>query len=131
MKVTITRKQTGEDGTFGILNVEDRFVCVTLEPPWKDNQRNVSCIPTGEYEVKPFISRRYGKTYKIMNVPNRTGILFHRGNYVKDTKGCILLGIFRAIHENKEGVFSSIRAFDYFSQTIRRHSFKLIIKEDY
>src|ERR1035441_6260159 len=29
----------------------DALACVTLEPPWKNNQPKVSCIPVGVYQV--------------------------------------------------------------------------------
>lgn len=31
-------------------------------------------------------------TYEVKNVPGHTGVLFHMGNYNKDSDGCILLG---------------------------------------
>ena len=66
----------------------------TLELPWKDNKKEVSCIPSGYYtNVKQKTSEgRLGKRLDIPNVPGRTNILFHKGNYPKDTEGCILVG---------------------------------------
>jgi hypothetical protein len=133
--VTITRVKTGVDGTFGILNVEDLFTCVTLEPPWKDNQKNISCIPVGEYMVKPHISTQFqnvrGRIYRIMDVPERTGIDIHPGNRLKDTKGCPMLGLYRTIYENQEIIADSVSAFRLYSQIVKRHTHKLIIKNDY
>ena len=31
-------------------------------------------------------------TFEITDVPGHTGILFHMGNYNKDSDGCVLLG---------------------------------------
>jgi hypothetical protein len=135
MKLILTRKSTGDDGTFGILNIENKFVCVTLEPPWKDNQRNISCIPAGEYRVKPRISTSFqsvrGKLYRIMDVPERSGIDIHPGNKLKDTLGCPMTGLYRTVYEGEEIIAESVKAFRIFSQIVRRHSFDLLIEEDY
>ena len=37
------------DGTFGVLFDEEIPFCLTVEREWKNNQRNISCIPTGFY----------------------------------------------------------------------------------
>ena len=65
---------------------------VTMEQAWKDNQTNISCIPDGKYIVKVRYSEKYGRHLEVTNVPDRTVILFHWGNYYTDTKGCILTG---------------------------------------
>ncbi len=69
------------------------FTCKTLERPWLDNKRDVSCIPTGEYicEFIHTLKFPFG-VYHVTNVPNRDGILIHKGNYFYDVIGCILLG---------------------------------------
>ena len=66
----------------------------TLELPWKDNKKEVSCIDSGYYtNVKQFSATgKLGKRLEIPDVPGRTDIRFHAGNYPKDTKGCILVG---------------------------------------
>lgn len=77
--------------TFGTLLIEGKVFCVTLEQPDRDNQRNISCVPCGSYTCKRVDSPKYGNTFEVMNVPNRSHILFHSGNLVRHTKGCILL----------------------------------------
>ena len=71
------------------------LVWVTLELPWRDNQRNVSRIPSGCYELLPYTSGRFGKCFAIPDVetePDRTAIRVHAGNTADDTRGCILPG---------------------------------------
>lgn len=68
------------------------FDFYTLELPWLDNKREISCIPVGEYSCKKRHSQRYEDHFHILNVPNRSYILIHHGNYYKDTLGCILPG---------------------------------------
>jgi hypothetical protein len=84
-------RDTGEE-TLGWLLQRERIVAHTLELPWKDNQRVISCIPIGEYKCTWHQSPRFGWTYLVNGVPDRSAILFHAGNTVGDTDGCILLG---------------------------------------
>lgn len=78
--------------TYGVLLRDDGFpVCLTLEDPWRHNQLNRSCIPSGCFEAIPYDAPTYGKTWDII-VPGRTAILIHAGNDEGDTQGCILLG---------------------------------------
>lgn len=81
-----------EHGTFGTLVVDGKPICNTLEPYHRDNQKNVSSIPTGQYICKPYNSEKYKNTYEVTGVQNRTSILFHSGNWDDDTMGCIILG---------------------------------------
>lgn len=86
-----------EKGTYGVLQFEgEEPFAVSLEPPLYldddgDSMPFISCIPIGEYECKKVLSPTFGKTFEVLNVPKRSGILFHWGNWVKDTKGCILV----------------------------------------
>ena len=79
-------------GTFGALIINSRVFCVTLEPPDELNQENISSIPAQQYRCKRYCSNRYQDTFQVMNVPGRTKILFHAGNFNEHTEGCILLG---------------------------------------
>lgn len=76
--------------TFGVL-IKNRPICLTLEDPWRLNQVNVSCIPPGIWQARPYASPTHGPTWEI-EVPGRTAILIHAGNTELDTTGCILLG---------------------------------------
>ena len=68
------------------------FSFVTLEPPWLNNAIGKSCIPAGKYTVKPRKSAKYGNHFIIEGTYPRTYVLFHKGNYRKDSTGCILVG---------------------------------------
>ena len=97
MKVTITRSKLEDAQTLGALvltNDEGKklFNCKTLELPWLNNKRNESCIPLGNYKVVARQSARYNKHYHIKDVPGRSFVLIHIGNYYTQTKGCILVG---------------------------------------
>lgn len=80
--------------TFGDWWHDNAIMCKTMELPWKENRRNESCIPEGIYQVikcAPTDSRPY-EYLRLLNVPNRSGILVHRITYVKDLRGCIGVG---------------------------------------
>lgn len=64
----------------------------TLELPWLENKKAVSCIPVGEYLMVWGWSPRFRRNFWRIGVPGRTGILIHKGNTLKDTSGCILVG---------------------------------------
>lgn len=68
------------------------YNCKVLELPWKDNQRRVSCIPSGKYKAIKHISPSFGRSFWIKDVPGRSEILIHAGNYNYNTLGCPLVG---------------------------------------
>ena len=88
----LIRLETGRQGTFGVLLANKAIFCFTLEPADRLNKKNESSIPTGQYECGQFKSSRYGITLQVFDVPERTGILFHAGNFTGDSQGCILVG---------------------------------------
>lgn len=77
-------------GEFNVIGAD--FSGKTMELPYKDNKRLISCIPTGRYTVKKRISPAYGNHFHIQNVPNRDNVLIHFGNYYTNFKGCIGVG---------------------------------------
>jgi len=90
--ITLKRVTENQDGTFGVLIENLDAFALTLEPEWKDNKQNVSCIPAGTYECERFQSNDFGETFRLIGVPERYGILFHWGNVEENTEGCILVG---------------------------------------
>lgn len=88
--------------TIGKLKAENKegkvFKCLTMELPYLNNERRISCIPKGEYWIKEHESPKFGFCYKVYDkdqvseVAGRSEILIHLGNYHRDTLGCILPG---------------------------------------
>lgn len=80
--------------TLGVIKVNDLHLPIfTLELPWRDNKDDISCIPVGQYKIIPHHSAKYPDTFEIVGVPGRDAILIHIGNYPRDTKGCVLVGM--------------------------------------
>ena len=139
--VFLVRTRMSDQGTEGVL-VTEGFQCFTLELPWKENKRNISCIPSGEYIVKIRTSHKYGRIYWITNVKERTWILIHSGNYGADiskinplTKknykshisGCILVGSKYGFLYNQRAILNSRITLKRFMKFMSNETFKLYI----
>lgn len=102
MKIIIERLNDNGKQTTGILSVVDDevsgneiiFQCLTLELSWKDNKRNISCIPLGNYkgEILDYSSSFNYPHIWIKDVPNRGGIKVHIGNKYNEIRGCVIVG---------------------------------------
>lgn len=90
--LVLKRYLYSDEGVYGVLIWNHRPLCVTLEPPWRNNVKNKSCIPCGNYILSASSSANHPLCYRVADVPGRTGILIHAGNTLSDTKGCILVG---------------------------------------
>src|SRR5690242_6247100 len=66
--------------TLGVfLNEGISPLCLTLERPWLNNQKSISCIPKGEYQISRTVRPKHGMCFEVLNVPNRSDILIHKG----------------------------------------------------
>ena len=78
------------DGCNGQIECNGKIICNTIELPWRDIQRRISCIPEGKYILKKGYSSKFKWHIEIANVPNRGGILFHPANNAQmELNGCI------------------------------------------
>mgnify|MGYP003625496884 CR=1 FL=1 len=102
INLLLIRDTINDVSTMGKLFLNGEEFCDTLELPWKQNQRNISCIPAGEYDARLRLPRESAtREYihlLIKDVPNRSYILVHIGNTTSDTQGCILVGQSRKQH---------------------------------
>lgn len=98
MIATLTRISKTDTQTLGELCV-DELVLFTLELPdlnndgIEGNEVRKSCIPDGIYPVFRHHSPKFGSCFWIKEVPGRSAILIHPGNYHYHTLGCILVGM--------------------------------------
>lgn len=138
INVTLIRDRTSDQGTEGRL-IHPLFSCFTIEPPWRDNKATISCIPAGEYQVELRKSPKYGITYWIKNVPNRSFILQHPGNvagdkskgYKTNSWGCQLFGKYRGELWGQRAVLSSRPTIKEFLVLMKGEPYMLIIEEAY
>ena len=131
--VELIRVEEDEEyGTLGVLRINKKFFCVTLEPADRRNQKNVSSIPAQQYICRRYSSRKYPDTFEVTKVPQRSKILFHPGNWPKDTMGCILLGQHVGKFTGDRGVMNSGKTFKAFMEILSGvKAFHLTIKEEY
>lgn len=104
----------------------------TMERPDLDNVPMWSRIPAGHYDcVRSWYHKGGYDSYEIVNVPGRTRILFHRGNWMTDVNGCVALGTGFGLLDGKLAVLRSAIAFERF-MTERRGvlSFDLDIRDE-
>lgn len=100
----------------------------TLERPWQDNERNRSCIPTGQYPVVHLprsSSGKYHQVFHVQSVPGRSGILIHNGNLVSHSRGCIILGMKVGRLGSEMAVLNSRTAMSKLNEITDRGSFLL------
>jgi len=136
--VTLARLARSDQGTEGIL-LAGEFNCKTLELPWRENARQVSCIPAGEYDVEIRLSNKYGRVYWVRKVPNRTYILIHSGNYAGDVSksfkshvmGCVLLGKTHGYLGGQRAVLTSRSTVRNFMREMDYQKFQLNVLESF
>ena len=86
-----SKKETIGSG-FVLENDFIKYEFNTLELPWKNNEKRVSCIPIGDYKVVKRRSKKYGNHFHILDVPNRSYILIHNANFYTQILGCVAVG---------------------------------------
>ena len=133
----IKRVAMNRRGTHGVV-IDDPFAkneafCVSYELPWNDNEVGKSCIPVSPpegYRVIVFEHPNRGTVFHIQDVPGRTEVLAHVGNYQDHTEGCVLPG------EKYEPVYGQLAVQDSrqaMNEWIKRlggdREFRLIVKE--
>ncbi len=60
MVVSLNRWDFFDEQTIGSLMMDGEIFCYTLELPWRENRKNISCIPIGDYEVRGVQVRSMG-----------------------------------------------------------------------
>lgn len=89
MELTLKR-QYFSSGTNGILSLDGKEICRTIELPWRGNQRRISCIPEGTYLIRKRYSKKFRWHFELLGVRNRDLILIHPANdALKELNGCI------------------------------------------
>ncbi len=134
LKATLLRTQDDKTCTLGLLIIHGSgMTFCTLEEPWKDNKRGISCIPNGTYKVVPHgweaaSKVRFKRAYRLLGTEPRTAILIHRGNTVDDIEGCILVGTNHGTLRGKAAVLNSEKAMNALRGIIGQKEFTLEIK---
>lgn len=131
MHLILKRGLTTNGAVLGILTGLSKTL-YTLEDQWRGNQRGVSCIPAGTYEVRPHgwdegSSVRFKEVWQLQNVPGRSAILIHAGNYHSNTEGCILPGLGLVVSQTQSMVTESREAIKLMRKEIGEQPFTISI----
>lgn len=89
--LTLIRETRTGNAILGRLYHNGGFICWTLENAGK-------AIPAGLYSIKNSISPKFKRELPLVynaKVPAKRGIRIHVGNSVKDSSGCVLVGMGR------------------------------------
>lgn len=95
MHLQVVRKWETSKSVCGQLYLDGQLECFTLEPS-RDNPVHPGhpCIPAGTYKVILTPSPHLGYlTPEVLDVPGRSEIRIHIGNWPKDSLGCTLVGM--------------------------------------
>lgn len=148
--VILRRDQSDDEGTFGVLDAFAKdgglFSFQTLELPWRENAKGVSCVPAGDYVFRwRTDSPKHGECYEAdpdAEAPGRTNIQIHAANLAGDEAkgwkaellGCIALGLKRGSLDiggrRQSAVLSSKQAVRQFADLMERKAFQLSIRWD-
>lgn len=103
MKITIERYKDDGNTTLGLLFVDGKFVCYTVEDTYRDTKvAGKTRIPAGHYDVKlrneGGLTQKYAEKFPDMHkgmlwlqdVPGFEWVYFHIGNTSDNSAGCIL-----------------------------------------
>lgn len=114
LELVVTRFSSGKDDTLGMLHINGKFACFTLEDERRDTKVwGEMCVPCGKYNVTLYRAGKFHAEYStkfksihkgmllVNDVPGFEAILIHIGNTDKDTAGCLLVG--DQIKENVTG----------------------------
>ncbi|MEW7289043.1 DUF5675 family protein [Aquimarina sp. 2304DJ70-9] len=127
MKQIIIQRQTyTENEVLGKLYIFDEsgipvFECFSLELAWRDNQKNISCVPAGTYQIVKEFSPRFEKDlWELKGVPNRNETKIHVANFHTQLNGCIAIGsnLSDINNDNELDVTNSRNTLNIFHQTM-------------
>lgn len=122
--LTVLRYMDDGETTLGLLFLEDKFFCYTLEDTYNEVKlKNETRIPEGIYDVgfnkaetdmtKSYrVDRPWFKYHlHIKNVPNYTSVYIHVGNTNEDTAGCLLVADSITANNIETTIYNSREAF--------------------
>lgn len=134
----LVRTAFREDGIFGRLyNDHGVPIAFTLEHAYTGqyNTAYTPKIPNGEYRCIRGTHQLHNgipfETFEITGVIGHTNLLFHAGNFNKDSEGCVLLGhAIIKISSGTEMITSGQITFKEFMQSLENiNEFQLTIQE--
>lgn len=132
---SLERRESTAQGTIGVFRL-GKLKFFTAELPWRENDPDLSCIPTGIYRcVWSWSHHLYRFGYEVTYVSGRSGIRIHPANLMGDVtqgfkaelKGCIALGEKVGFINGQRALMLSKLAVGRFEDAMAGQSFGLAI----
>lgn len=100
MDLVLNRNSHKAAYTDGVMTIPDGERLYSIEQPWRDNQKRVSCVPPGRYDLIPYMSPTHGATWYLENLDlgvggagaDRSYCEIHAANWARQLEGCIAFG---------------------------------------
>jgi hypothetical protein len=101
-KIIEIRRSLLDNCTIGEWFHEGSQICYSLELPWLSNIPFKSCIPPGDYSIKPISTEKHPDSFFLENKDLgvswqgdtiRTLIEVHIANYIRQIVGCLAPGM--------------------------------------
>ena len=129
MNARIVRLEQSSEGALGVLLLDSKIFCFTLEPDATETKK--LHIPQGEYLCKRFHGIKWTDTFEIV-IEGHTAVLFHSGNTEADSRGCVLLGATVGKLKGNRAILNSGNTFEGFmNRCFNLMQFQLVIEDRY
>ena len=123
MLLHLIRYSTTNESTLGLLLMDGKFSCYTIEDAWHPEKVvGKTRIPAGHYKIhlrdEGGMTKKYAEVYGDMHqgmlwlqdVPGFEWIYIHTGNTAEHSEGCILVGNGASSNVIRGGLISASRA---------------------
>jgi hypothetical protein len=115
-RVVLQRVWMDENQSTGSLIVLDKFrqpiyISPCIERGDRNNERNVSNVPTGTYPLVWENSPKFGMVWELKDVPNRSECKIHVANMWDEINGCIAPGTYLG-ELNSDGYYDTLASGD-------------------
>jgi len=132
LTVTVLRYFDDGETTLGLLFLENKFFCYTLEDTFQEIKvKGKTRIPGGTYKLnfrreETGLTKKYRETrpwfdyhLEIKNVPDFSGVYIHCGSTHEDTEGCLLIADSIYSYDEKRTIFNSQKTFERFYKYLK------------
>ena len=122
-QVEVIRLEKTDQGILGVLMIDGIIFCYTLEHP-------TLFLSSGTYPAELEHSPRFNRDlYELKCTGERDQILFHVGNTMDNSSGCILLGSKVGYLDRKRAVLSSGDTLDQFHAELKGETLQVSLMD--
>lgn len=113
-KIYLQRLSSSSRGTIGRVTVPAELFNGTIPLVFHSLEPSIPCLSVGKHKCVYSWSNKFNKHMCFVEDLQHVGIMFHVGNTVKDTSGCVLLGS----NSHDYMLTHSRKALDKFNQVV-------------